>query len=97
MAEAVTFTVTHPEAPYVAADPGIGRIAEEVAAQAQAATPVRTGTLAAGWRVAEGDRPAVRLVTNDVLYAKFVEYGTRDMSAEPMIGPVLARFRGGGA
>jgi len=93
--EAATFTVTNPGAAYEAADPGIGRIAEQLCADAQARTPVRTGRLAAGWRVAEGDRKGSRLVVNDVPYAHFVEYGTRDMAAEPMIGPAVARARGG--
>jgi hypothetical protein len=36
---------------------------------------------------------AVRLVVNDVPYARYVEYGTVNMAAEPMLGPAVARAR----
>jgi hypothetical protein len=87
-----TFRVTNPEAPRRAADPGIGGIADRIKGDVVAATPVLTGRLAAGWQIIK-DHEGERRVVNAVPYAKYVEYGTRYMSPEPMIGPVMARYR----
>lgn len=90
-----TFKVTHPEAAFRAADPGIGDRAEAIAAGAAARTPHgETGALAAGW-AAEPRETGSRLVVNRVPYARFVEYGTRYVPARPMLGPVLAAHRAG--
>jgi HK97 gp10 family phage protein len=87
-----TFRVLRPEAPRRAADPGIGDIADRVKDDVVARTPVLTGNLAAGWQVTKNHEGA-RVVSNPVPYAKYVEFGTRYMPAEPMIGPVLASHR----
>ena len=86
------FRVTDPGAPRRVADPGIGEVAGRVCDDLRARTPVETGTLQAGWEVHHG-REGERLVVNNVPYARFVEYGTVNMPAEPMIGPVLAAGR----
>ena len=88
-----TFVVTDPGAPRRVADRGVGEIADRVCEDVRARTPVETGTLQASWRVDETGRDGERTVTTDVEYARFVEYGTRNMAAEPMLGPVLAESR----
>jgi hypothetical protein len=91
-----TFKVTHPEAAFRVADPGIGDRADAIAREAAARTPHGdTGALAAGWTVQPRETGS-RLVTNPVAYARFVEYGTRNRPAVPMLGPVLAAHRAAG-
>ena len=76
------------------ADPRILAEAQDVAHEAAGRSPHGdTGQLAAGWTVVPGRVPYVHIVTNTVPYAMFVEYGTRNMQAEPMLGPVLAAHR----
>ena len=87
------FRVTDPGAPRRVVDRDIGDIADRVCQDAASRTPVETGRLKAGWRVERGMYDAVRLVVNDVPYARFVEYGTVNMAAEPMLGPAVARAR----
>ena len=87
------FKVTDPGAPRRVADRGIGDIADRVCDDVRQRTPVLTGELAAGWQVSETGRQGERTVTNAVEYARYVEYGTVNMPAEPMIGPVLAEAR----
>jgi len=93
MAEGVRFTVTNPQAPVREADPGIRAITEDIRRDVQARTPVITGRLQAGWRVEKGDREGSWVLVNPVYYARYVEYGTVNMAAEPMVGPVLAAYR----
>lgn len=89
-----TYRVTDRLAPRKAADAGITAITEDMARQAAAITPHgATGELAQGWRVEHGRHYAVSLLINDVPYVKFVEYGTKNMPAEPMAGPVIAAHR----
>jgi HK97 gp10 family phage protein len=92
-AVSATFRVTDPGAIRREADRGIGDVAGRVADDLRQRTPVRTGTLQAGWQVGPGDIDGQRTVTNAVPYARFVEFGTVNMAAEPMIGPVLAEAR----
>jgi len=87
------FKVTDPGAPRRAVDRGIGEISDQVADDLRGRTPVETGRLREGWQVGRGDRDGEREVTNDVPYARYVEFGTIHMAAEPMIGPVLAEGR----
>jgi HK97 gp10 family phage protein len=95
---AASYQVIDRRAPRHAVDTGIRQVAEQVAADARARTPVRTGRLAQGWRVEASRRnPASYVVTNNVYYARFVEFGTRRRPAHPMIGPALAAFRARGA
>jgi hypothetical protein len=87
------YTVTDPMAPRKAVDRPLGRLADTIAADTRARTPVRTGTLRSGWRVRRGRFPAVRIISNPVPYTALVEYGTRRRAARPMIGPVIAAVR----
>ena len=72
----VTFTVTNRGALDEAVDPGIGRVAAELADAARALTPRRTGRLQAGWTVRSGTL-GNRVVVNDVPHGRYVEYGTK--------------------
>lgn len=87
------FTVTDPSAPRRACSGMIRQVAENVAADARSRTPVESGDLKAGWKVEPGRAEGVWLVLNDVPYARFVEYGTRNDPAHPMLGPAAARYR----
>ena len=89
----VKFTVINPLAPREAVDPAIDEVANHMRDEVASRTPVDTGTLQAGWQVQAGRVPGVRLVYNDVSYARYVEYGTSRMAAEPMLGPVVAEMR----
>lgn len=66
-------------------------LGEEVAVDAKAACPVRTGRLrdSIDSRV-EGD---TAVVFSDVPYAAYVEEGTRHMAAEPYFRPALYKPR----
>lgn len=87
------FRVTDPGAPRRAADRGVGDMAKAVCDDVKSRTPVRTGRLRNGWVVSHGQQEGEWEVTNDVPYGRFVEYGTINMAAEPMLGPVLAEAR----
>ena len=94
MPSAATFTVTDPTAPRRAVDPAIGAMAEHLRADISGLTPRLTGRLAGSWRV---DREGVAefAVTTDVPYARFVEYGTRNMAAAAPVGRALSGARNG--
>jgi hypothetical protein len=87
------FKVTDRTAPRRAADPGIQREAEAIRSEAAANTPRDTGRLAAGWRVTRGRVTGAWVLSNEVEYAPFVEYGTRTRPAAAMLGRALARRR----
>jgi HK97 gp10 family phage protein len=93
VASDATFTVTNHEAPRLAVQHDIRDLAEQIAAEAAADTPIETGRLAAGYHVEQGDDPATSIITNDVPYARFVEYGTKYMPAQPALGRAVARHR----
>jgi hypothetical protein len=87
-----TFTVTDVQALYDAVDPLARDVAVLLASNTAADTPRDTGRLAAGWHVV--DRPKGRfVVTNDVPYARFVEYGTKDVRPVAMLGRATAQAR----
>jgi HK97 gp10 family phage protein len=89
---AVTYRVLDRTAPKRVVDPAISRVSTEVMRAAQARSPVETGRLRSGWtvrKIAAGRY----MVVNPVPYAKFVEYGTKDTPAHPMIGPALLTAR----
>ena len=90
-----TFRVTDPKAIRQAVAPGVRDAADAVMRDARAETPVRTGHLRAGWRLVRGRDVAYQRVTNDVSYARFVEYGTRHMPPAGMLGRAIARARTG--
>jgi hypothetical protein len=87
-----SFTVTDVQALYDAVNPIARDVAELLRTNTEAGTPRDTGTLAAGWHVV--DRPKGRyVVTNDVPYARFVEYGTKDQPPVAMLGRATAQIR----
>lgn len=87
-----TFTVTDPGALANAVDPIVAQVANSVANAARTNTPRASGRLAAGWRVARDGTGRWR-VTNDVPYARFVEYGTSRTPARAMLGRATAQAR----
>lgn len=95
MAEtAASYKVINKGAIRLAADPLIGEVAQAILDEVMAATPKGpTGDLASHWAIEVGRVPGVRIISNPEPYAAFVEYGTRNMPAEPMLGPVVARWR----
>lgn len=93
MASGAVFTVTNPMAPRLVVDPAIGARAEVLRADIVSLTPRLTGRLAASWRLEHGDIAEYE-VSSDVPYARFVEYGTRNMPAAAMVGRSLAEVRG---
>jgi Bacteriophage HK97-gp10, putative tail-component len=88
-----TFTVEHPRNRRFVIQQDIAEIAGRVAAAASAATPHRTGAMAAGWHTVPGNDPGTTLVVNTVPYARFVEYGTRHMPARAPLGRAAAGAR----
>jgi len=88
-----TFTVTHPGAPREAVAPDIRDLAEQIAADAKANTPVVTGRMAGAYQVVQGDDPATSLVTNPTPYARFVEYGSVYDHAQAPLGRAIAKAR----
>lgn len=91
----MSFEIYAPGAPRVVLDKTIQEIAEGMQRDIINATPRRTGRLAAGWKLSRHPRykRASFYVTNDVPYARFVEYGTRRRPAAAMSGRVLATYR----
>jgi hypothetical protein len=87
------FRVTDPGAPRRVVDPAIGDITDKLAEDVRARTPVQTGRLQEGWTVERGPAEATRLLVNPVPYARYVEYGTKNMRAEPMLGAAIAEAR----
>lgn len=87
-----TVTIFDRRAPYRLADPQVRDIAERLRADIAAATPRRSGRLAAGWAVTRV-RDAHYWVLNPVPYGRFVEYGTRTAPARPAAGRTLASYR----
>jgi HK97 gp10 family phage protein len=87
-----TYRVLHPEAPRKVCDADIADVANRIKLEAQTRTPHDTGELADGYVVTKlGDSHYE--VSNDVPYARFVEYGTVDMPAEPAFGQAIAAAR----
>ncbi len=87
------FVVTDPTAPRRCVQPDIAGIAAQVAAGAAANTPRLTGRLAGSWTTIPGREPGTTLVSTDVPYARFVEYGTRYMRASAPLGRAAAAVR----
>ncbi|HXC65387.1 MAG TPA: HK97 gp10 family phage protein [bacterium] len=87
------FVITDPSAPRRCVQPDIAGIAGQVAAAASANSPTLTGRLARSWRTVPGRDPGTTLVTTDVPYARYVEYGTRYMRASAPLGRALAAVR----
>ena len=88
----VEYRVLDPTAPKRAADKRTFLIAQSVMSDARSRTPLKTGRLRAGWAVAKV-ADAEYIVSNPVRYAKYVEFGTRKMQPQPMLGPALIRAR----
>jgi HK97 gp10 family phage protein len=92
MAGLTTYQITDRTAPLRVVDPSIGRTAGEIMRAAQARTPVRTGRLRSSWRVVKSATSHYRVI-NTVPYARFVEHGTSDTPAHPMLGPAILTAR----
>lgn len=90
----VVYKVTNAAARRLAVAPDIARIAEQVRAAAMAGTPRGpTLDLYGGWLLAQGREPATTLIVNDTPYARYVEYGTRNLRAAAMLGRAMASAR----
>jgi hypothetical protein len=87
-----TFRVTNPHAPRLAVDPDMREKAEQLRSDAEALTPRETGRLAGSWQM-EKDHTASYRVTTDVPYARYVEFGTRNMHGAAMMGRALAKAK----
>jgi hypothetical protein len=86
------FTVLDAEQPKRLVDPGVRQIANDLSATAASATPSETGQLRAGWHV-ERRGTSAYIVINTVPYGRYVEHGTRYVSARPMLGPAVFAAR----
>ena len=87
------FVVLDPTQPARVVDRGVRRIAEGIVRDAKSRTPIGpTGDLFRGWQ-SSPINPGVWLVVNDVRYARYVEFGTRKMDPQPMLGPALMKAR----
>ena len=87
-----SYRVLDNKAPDRASDPHVSQLADNIQKGIQALTPVRTGHLKAGWYKTK-EKDAHYRLHNDVPYAKFVEYGTVNMPAQPSIGRVVANTK----
>jgi hypothetical protein len=87
-----TFVVTHPRELPQAVAPQTHTVADDVAADTVSNTPVRTGRLAAGWKVSHYGGTEW-LVTNEVPYAKHVEFGTRHAPPVGMLGRAFSQAK----
>ena len=92
MAGSSEFHVTDWSALHRAVDPAVEHVANGITANAAARTPVETGRLRGGWKVGK-TRDGGREVSNDVPYARFVEYGTKHNQARAMLGQATAQAR----
>jgi len=92
MAES-TFRVLDRLAPRKAVDENIREAAQKVADDASSNAPRLTGRLAGSYHVVKGRVPAVYLVDTEVEYARYVEFGTRNMKARAPMGRALAAQR----
>ncbi len=89
----------------LAAAEAVAETAEQLRREAARLTPVRTGRLAAAWRI-DGPSPnnrremdsqageLVRLVANDLDYASAVEFGTLGRPGAHMAATAAARLAG---
>lgn len=66
--------------------------AKDIAAGAARRSRVDTGEMRAGWTTAEVDGETSQ-VGNPVDWSRFNEYGTRYMSAQPMLHPAVEAAR----
>jgi hypothetical protein len=93
-AGAVSYHVINGIAARLAADAGVARFAEAMRSELQAASPHGpTGDYARGWQIRRGRVPAVRIIENATDYGRYVEYGTKHMRAQPVLGQAIARRR----
>ncbi len=73
-----------------------GRVAAALLTAVVDGTPVATGRLAAGWRIADTGTPMPRIV-NDVPYAGHVEYGTAARPGAAMLRRAVTAVDAGAA
>jgi hypothetical protein len=86
------FTVTNAPTLLDAVDAIVNTVTEALKTDAANNTPVVTGRLQAGWTITR-PKAGERLLENPVSYGRYVEYGTRDMRAEAMLGRALSIIR----
>lgn len=75
----------------------LARRAIAVQAEASRLCPVDTGRLRGSieWEIGKDSRGLVARVGTNVEYARFVEEGTRRMTAQPFLRPALRAIEGG--
>lgn len=73
-----------------AAQPIVHELAEDIAEDTRRSAPVDTGRLKAS---IEADGNRVNIGGGDVDYAVYVEFGTRNMAAQPFIRPNAYKYR----
>lgn len=67
--------------------------ANNIVSGAKARSRVDTGAMEAGWQSRRGIEPNTYEVFNPVYYTIFNEYGTVNMSAQPMLAPAVEEER----
>jgi HK97 gp10 family phage protein len=87
-----TFRILNPDAPRQVCDADIADVANRLLLEAQNRSPYDSGTLSDGYKV-EKLADAVYRVYNEVYYARFVEFGTKDMPAQPAFGQAITAAR----
>jgi hypothetical protein len=68
----------------------VGTEADNIRDDASARSPVLTGALAAGWYVADGGDGS-KIITTDVPYAFYQEFGTTRHGPQPSLFPAADR------
>lgn len=87
------FEVTDPRQLDREVRPMTEKVAQGILNEAQSATPRLSGTLANGWRL-EGGEGVGWVVSNDVDYGVFVEFGSvHNPQPAAMLGRAMARAR----
>lgn len=93
MSATVDYQVRDREQPRKVVDAAVRSLAQQLMDAIAAEQPKRTGQLAGGWRMEHGRAPATYLLVNAVRYARYVEFGTVHMAAQPVVGCNMARYR----
>lgn len=88
----VTFRITDSAELERAVSPLMARVAAEITADAAARSRVDTGRMRRGWQSKASGR-GYYSVLNGTPYVSYHEFGTRKMSAQPMLGPAVAAAR----
>jgi hypothetical protein len=87
-----TFKITNRRAPRYAVTGLTRRAAGELAALASSLSPVETGKLAGSWHVEPGRAVGAYVVVNDTPWARYQEFGTREVAPVHMLGRARAQL-----